>query len=127
MKRDKKILNKRAEKQMDAEFKKLGLRPRVYHYEKISPTTPFNGVTVVTENPTYNWEIVAGFIGQSMNTRGFNLATRLLERLIAFYDLYGVAICDNRDTYSRPQGRRRAKRRLLRHLKGRDWKQWPTH
>ena len=117
-----KILDKEIEKQMDEEFEKLGVRPRVYHFRKYPSVTPypFNGVTVVTENPTYNWEIVAGFIKQNTNTKGLNPATHLLERLIGFYDLYGVAICDKRDTYSRQEGRRRAKRRLLRHLKGRD-------
>lgn len=54
------------------------------------------------------------------NTKGLNPATHLLERLIGFYDLYGVAICDRRDTFSRQEGRCRAKRRLLRHLKKRE-------
>jgi len=121
-KRDKKLLDKEIEKQMDMEFEKLGVRPRVYHYKKLIPVTPypFNGVTVVTENLTYNWEIVAGFIKQNTNIIGLNPATHLLERLIGFYDLYGVAICNKRDTFSRQEGRRRAKHRLLRHLKGRD-------
>jgi len=117
-KRDKKVLDKEIEMQMDTEFEKLGTKVRVYHFRG---TYPFNGVTVVMESPPYTWESVAAYIKLNTNTkRLYNPATDLLERLAVLYDIHGVAICDGRDTYSRPEGRRRAKRRLLRHLKGRD-------
>ena len=115
-KRDK-TLAKEIENQMDREFKKLGVNTRVYHFRDIYP---FNSVTVVTGNDKYNWELVGAFIKQSANVKGFNPATHLLEKAIGFYDLYGVAICDKRDTFSRQEGRLRAKRRLLRHLKKRE-------
>ena len=116
MKRDKKLLAKEIEEQMDREFEKRGINLRVYHFRGIYP---FNSVTVVTENVEYNWELIAAFIKHNVNTKGFNPATHLLEKLIAFFDLYGIAICDKRDTFSRQEGRCRAKRILLRHLKGR--------
>ena len=115
-KRDKKILDKEIEEQMDSEFEKLGIKTSVYHFRNVYP---FNGVTVVSEKHEYNWEHIAAFI-PLRTAEGFNPATHLLERLIGFYDLYGVAICDKRDTFSRREGRLRAKRRLLRHLKKRE-------
>ena len=119
-KQDKKILDKEIENQMDREFEKAGIKTRVCHFRGIYP---FNGVTVVMANAklVYSWEVIAAVIKQNaVDAKGFNPATHLLERLIKLYGLYGVAICDRRDTFSRQEGRRRAKRRLLRHLKGRD-------
>lgn len=120
MKRDKKILDKEIENQMDREFEKYGIKTRVCHFRGIYP---FNGVTVVTANAklAYSWEVIAAVIKQNaVDTKGFNPATHLLERLIKLYGLYGVAICDKRDTFSRQEGRFRAKRRLLRYLKKRE-------
>ena len=109
-------LDKEIERRMDREFKKYGIKTRVYHFRGIHP---FNSVTVVTANAKYNWETIATFINMNTDTRKFNAATHLLEGLSEFHDLYGVAICDRRDTFSRQEGRCRAKRRLLRRLKGR--------
>ena len=115
-----KILDKAIEKQMDREFEKYGIKTRVCHFRGIYP---FNGVTVVMANAklVYSWEVIAAVIKQNaVDAKGFNPATHLLERLIKLYGLYGVAICDRRDTFSRQGGRCRAKRRLLRHLKKRE-------
>lgn len=117
-KRDKKILDKEIENQMDREFKKRGKYiPRVYHFRDVPP---FNAVTVVTAMP-FRWEALASIISKYPQfPHLFNPATYLLQNLAAVHDLHGVAICNKRDTFSRQEGRRRAKRRLLRHLKGRN-------
>ena len=110
-KRDKKIEN-----QMDREFKKLKVKPHVYYFKDVPS---FQGVTVVTAMPAH-WDSIASSISDSQQSYHlFNSATYLLQNLAAVHDLYGVAICDKRDTFSRQEGRLRAKRRLLRHLKGR--------
>lgn len=115
-KRDKKVLNKEIENQMDREFKKFKVKPHVYHFKDVPS---FQGVTVVTAMPAH-WDNIASIISDSQQSYHlFNSATYLLQNLAAVHDLYGVAICDKRDTFSRQEGRLRAKRRLLRYLKGR--------
>ena len=118
-KQDKKVLNKIIENRMDVEFKKLRVHTHVYHFRDMK-TYPFNGVTVVTGNVKYHKATIATFIKNVSDIKGFSPATHLLEKLSELYDIHGVAICDKRDPFSRQEGRLRAKRRLLRHLKGRD-------
>ena len=116
-KRDKKILAKKIEKQMDREFEKLVAYPHVYYFRDVPP---FNAVTVVTAMP-FHWEDLASIISEyPLTSLLFNPAAYLLQNLAIVHDLHGVAICDRRDTFSRQEGRCRAKRRLLRHLKGRE-------
>ena len=116
-KQDKKILDKKIEEQMDKEFEKLVVYPHVHHFRDVPP---FNAVTVVTPMP-FHWEEIASIIAEyPQGTLQYNPATYLLQKLAVVHDLHGVAICDRRDTFSRQEGRRRAKRRLLRHLKGRE-------
>ena len=116
-KRDKKILAKKIEEQMDREFEKFGKYiPHVYHFRDVPP---FNAVTIATAMP-FRWEALASIISKYPQfPHLFNPATYLLQNLAAVHDLHGVAICDRRDTFSRQEGRCRAKRRLLRHLKKR--------
>lgn len=116
MKRDKKLLAKEIEEQMDREFEKREINLRVYHFRGIYP---FNAVTVVTAIPSH-WEDIASIIQKYPQfPHLLNPATLFLQNLAAVHNLHGVAICDRRDTFSRQEGRCRAKRRLLRHLKGR--------
>ena len=117
MKRDKKLLAKEIEEQMDKEFEKRGVNLRVYYFRDV---TPFNAVTVVTAM-SFRWEELASIVSKYPQfPHLFNPATYLMQNLAAVHDLHGVAICDKRDTFSRQEGRCRAKRRLLRHLKGRE-------
>ena len=126
-KQDKKRLDKEIENQMDREFKKVGKNiPRVYHFradqlEKYNFPPLFNAVTIATAMP-FRWEALASIISEEypQTSHLFNPATYLLQRLAAVHDLHGVAICDRRDTFSRQEGRLRAKRRLLRYLKKRE-------
>ena len=116
-KRDKKILAKEIEKQMDREFEKRRINIRVHYFRDVPP---FNAVTVVTAMP-FHWKDLASFISEyPLTSLLFNPAAHLLQNLAIVHDLHGVAICDRRDTFSRQEGRCRAKRRLLRHLKGRE-------
>ena len=117
MKRDKKILDKEIENQMDREFEKRGIKLNVYYFRDIPA---FNAVTVVTAMP-YHWEDLEDIIlkWQQPQHYLYNHATYLLQKLAGLPDLHGVAICDNRDPFNRHEGRCRAKRRLLRHLKER--------
>ena len=115
-KRDKKILAKEIEKQMDREFEKYRINTHVYYFRDLPP---FNAVTVVASMP-YRWEEIASIISEyPLTSLLFHPAAYLLQNLAAVHDLHGVAICDRRDAFSRQEGRCRAKRRLLRHLKGR--------
>ena len=102
------------EEKLEKEFKRLGVKPRVYHFRDVYP---FNSVTVVTENTKYSWEDIAEIIWKySDDIEQHNHATHLLERLKEFKGLYGVAICNKRDNFSRQQGRNIAKGRLLQYL-----------
>ena len=113
----KKKLDKQIEEQMDREFKKLGIyTPHVYYFRNVPP---FNAVTIVTAMP-FHWENLASILSEyPQGVIQYNPATFLLQKLAAVHDLHGVAICDQRDPFSRREGRRRAKQRLLRYLKGR--------
>lgn len=124
-KRDKK-LDKKIEDQMDREFEKRGIKTRVYHFtENIEP---FRAVTIL-EKEHYSGPSKRFFYSYSYARRALdaslfhhyciNPATELLNALHN-QGIWGVAICDKRDTFSRQEGRCRAKHRLLRHLKGRE-------
>ena len=104
---------KSAEKILDREFKKMGVKPRIYHFRKVYP---FNCVTIAIEDTRYNWNDLSESIVEFTDMLGFNPATHLLKRLKEFRDIYGVAICDRRDQFNRQEGRNRAKGRLLGHL-----------
>ena len=119
VKRDKKLLDKEIEEQMDREFKKRGIKLRIYYFTDMYP---FRAITVVTNNFNYTWKNIKRCIGSSIGevvANKHSRATYLLKKLEIDYGLSGIAICDKRDTFSRQEGRCRAKRRLLRHLKGR--------
>ena len=108
---------KEIEKQMDRELEKRRIYIRVHYFRDVPP---FNAVTVVTAMP-FRWEELASIISKYPQfPHLFNPATYLLQKFAAVHDLHGVVICDKRDTFSHQEGRCRAKRRLLRHLKGRN-------
>ena len=116
-KQDKKIWDKEIEKQMDREFEKYRINTHVFYFRDVPP---FNAVTVVTSMP-YRWEEIASIISEyPLTSLLFHPAAYLLQKLAIVHDLHGIAICDKRDTFNRQEGRCRAKRRLLRHLKKRE-------
>ena len=118
MKQDKKITDKVVEKQMDAEFKKLGIKkPRVFHFTE--EVKPFRAVTIIEYfSPSYSHARRA-LDAALFHHHCLNPATELLNALRR-QGIWGIAICDNRDQFSHREGRCRAKHRLLRHLKGRE-------
>ena len=106
---------KELEEELDKEFKKMDIKPRVYHFRDI---VPFSAITVVIDNNIQSWDNIVDYINNCNEsaTYSHNHATRLLQNLMNC-DIHGVAICDNHDQFSRQEGRNWAKRRLLRHLK----------
>ena len=116
VKRDKKILDKEVEEQMDREFKRRGIKPHVYHFTE--NVEPFRAVTILEYfSPSYNHARIA-LDAARFHHYCHSPATELLNALHR-QGRWGIAICDKRDTFSRQEGRCRAKRRLLRNLKGR--------
>lgn len=110
-------MKSKAKKKLDIAFEEIGIKPRVYHFTDIYP---FRAVTVAVDiQDGYTWSDIRGYI---VNTVGdgvvneYGRATHLKEGLRDNYSLYGVAICDKSDNFSRKEGRNRAKGRLLQHL-----------
>ena len=104
------------EEELDKEFKKMDIKLRVYHFRDV---TPFNAITVVTDDDSLSWNDIAGYIhdcSKPCMKYLHNHATCLLQNLVCC-DIYGVSICDKHDQFSHQEGRNWAKRRLLRHLK----------
>jgi hypothetical protein len=105
----------RRERALDAEFERMGVKPRVYHFTKDMCT--FNVVTValakqwrkgVTEN------IVKNCV-EAAHDELENKATAAIL-ILRQAGIYGVSICDRSDVFSKRYGRMKAKGRLLQHL-----------
>ena len=106
------------ENELDKEFERMGIKVRTFH---IMDVTPLNGVTVVINNEDWNWNVVARHVCDCIvpcREYEHNIATCLLENL-AKRGIFGVAICNERDQFSRIEGRNEAKRKLLRYIKRR--------
>jgi len=105
------------EKKLDEEFKKFGVKPRVYHFTK--NVEPFNAITVA-DIQNLSWKDMFSMIDSCIWIAKFSLfnrATRLLIEAKDKYAIYGMAICDKRDQFNRERGRVIAKGRLLKYLK----------
>jgi len=111
-------MKNKIEQKLNAALKELGIEARVYHFRE--DVEPFTAVTVVEDRLT--WQGVRreldNFFHFHIPPKGIALpATQFLKFMRSpLRNIYGVAICDNRDQFSRPQGRRIAKGRLLKHL-----------
>lgn len=114
-------MKSKLEQKLDLEFEVMNIKPRTYHF--INDVCPFNGITIVDERLT--WENVrrhiftALYFNDDERWRYFFPATRMVNALHA-RGIYGIAICDGRDSYSRQRGRIIAKGRLLKHLEEAD-------
>lgn len=110
-------MKSKAEEKLDKAFEGIGVRPRIFHFTDMYP---FRAVTVATDNSEHTWSDIKKYIEndvwESRIVSGFNRATHLLEKMRNSYGLYGVAICDKSDNFSRKEGRNRSKGRLLQHL-----------
>jgi hypothetical protein len=112
------------EARIDAEFERRGVKPYVYHFNDHSRKEggnphriwAFGGVTIATHNP--NRATIEGLVLEEQRTCGifYNAAKDTLAGLHK-RGIYGIAICDNRDQFSRKRGRIIAKGRLLKQLK----------
>jgi len=103
------------EKSLDAEFERMGVKPRVYHFTK--DVGPFRAITIVTEK--YTWATIRYILNSYTNLvypSTFHPATHLREGLVKREEIYGISICDKSDVFSKRDGRNRAKGRLLQHL-----------
>lgn len=110
------ITGKELEEELDKKFEEMDIKPRVYHFRDVAP---FNAITVVTDSDNWNLDDIARYINDySRPCMKYlhNRATCLLQNLTSC-GIYGVAICNKHDQFSRQEGRNWAKRRLLKHLK----------
>jgi hypothetical protein len=104
----------RREKQLDAAFERIGVKPRVYHFTERRVTRDvFNAVTVATIEMNYN--DISICIEKNTRFRILEQATYMIEEFKKM-GVYGVSICDKSDVFSKQDGRTRAKGRLLQHL-----------
>lgn len=120
------------EQKIDKALEELGVRPYMYHIRAYGEgyqrriLGSFNAITIadVQYQTTANVEHdVCEVMEDLANARmvygnSINPATWVMDELRAF-DYYGVAICDNRDNFSRKRGRIIAKGRLLKYLRSR--------
>ena len=110
-------MKSKAEEKLDKAFERIGVKPLIYHFTDVYL---FRGVTVATDNHKYTWKDIKKYIEddawESRIVSEYGRATHLIKKLQVKYDLYGVAICDKRDNFSRQEGRNRARGRLLQHL-----------
>ena len=111
-------MKSKLEKQLDTEFEKMEIRPRVYHFTK--DVVPFVSVTIAsvnirTKNGAKN--LIRKAISISTRHSFFQPATHVLEYLNEPCGEYGIAICNYRDQFNRQRGRIISKGRLLKHLK----------
>lgn len=114
-------MKSKTEINLDKEFEKLGIRPRVYHF--VENVYPYRAITVAMDSRELNtpllWELVWIRVNSAIGyvaVYNYNRTTELIKRLKA-EDIYGVAICDIKDQFNRRRGRIIAKGRLLKHLK----------
>lgn len=93
----------KTEKKLDEEFEMLGAKPRIYHFgnHNNAPLAIFTNITIALDphklflSWTEMHKILRGVIDDVwlFNT---NRATKMIYKL-AYYEIYGVAICDRRD------------------------------
>lgn len=103
------------EKKLDTEFKKRGIKVRIYH---IKDVYPFRAVTVALrvypDLRVSSWVDISNGIHHNIEYQreqcGYVSATKLIE----YISPNGCGICDMRDQFDRKLGRVMAKRRLCR-------------
>ena len=109
-------MKKKDEKIADSGLKRLGITPRIYHFE--TRVKPFTAITIAVE--LLSWTSLRAALDDiNMNILPFlphEKATQLREAL-ARRGIHGVSICDSRDEFNRQRGRTIAKGRLLKQLK----------
>ena len=105
---------------LDREFERMGITPRIYYF--VENVYPYRAITVAMDGreliAPLLWEQVLARVNSAIGyvaVYNHNRTTELIKHLKT-EGIYGVAICDIRDQFSRKQGRVIAKGRLLKHL-----------
>lgn len=112
-------MKSKVEIKLDNEFEKLDIKPKIYHFTE--HVKPFTAITIVTADKQ-SWKDIRKMISIAFETeqpwlRGYLCpATRFINRF-AFWNIHGVAICNERDIFNRQRGRIIAKGRLLKYIK----------
>lgn len=115
-KREIKEMKKKDERKADLGLKRLRITPRIYHFE--THVEPFTAITVAEDILTWagvRMELDT-IIYQHLPLYQHEKATKCIEKLRK-KGIWGVAICDQRETINRQRGRTIAKGRLWKHLK----------
>jgi len=114
-------MKSKVEKVLDEEFEAMEIKPRVYHFTGVTAKL-FGGITVV-DNSDLSWNGIHNVLDTIFYSNrialheGHSPASRM-RRLLQERGIYGIAICDNRDPYSKKRGREIAKGRLWTHITG---------
>ena len=128
-------MKSRLEQRIDKELEELGVKPYVYHIRAYGEGSSrrllrlFNGITIVDlrQMETVDVEHDVGELIDELrwkcppyyNEHDIQPATWMMAEMREF-EYYGVAICDNRDNFSRKRGRIIAKGRLLKYLRNKN-------
>lgn len=106
-------MKNKLEQKLDVKFKELDVKPFIHHFFEVSP---FSAITIASFR--VSWVEVASIIHEaSWSISSHNRASSLIHNLAVDYYIYGVAVCDIRDTFNRQRGRIIAKGRLLKHFR----------
>lgn len=109
-------MKKKDEREADSRLKQLGVTPRIYLFE--THVEPFTAISIAEDVLT--WARVRReldtIIDWGLPFYHHEKATRMRKEL-SKRGIWGVAICDPRDTLNRQRGRTIAKGRLWKHLK----------
>jgi hypothetical protein len=103
------------EKRLDREFEDMGVQTRTYHLKEM---WPFAGMTIVIEDRECSFYTVLEMVQKAISMHTLNKATKTKKNLNDL-GIFGVAICDIRDQYSKGRGRIIAKGRLWKEVKER--------
>jgi hypothetical protein len=109
-------MKKRDEKLADTRLRLLRVSPRIYHFDMFMK--PFRAITIAEDVLTWPQvrKILDTIFSRTIAYQAFEEATTLRKELCSRH-IYGVAICNEHDQFSRQRGRTIAKGRLWKHLK----------
>lgn len=113
------VVKSKAEKNVEKAFEELGVKPYVYHIREYGEhrrrLSAFEAVTVATaikRDPKELADMIGELDQKCESDYVCNPATWMRKQL-ADRGLFGIAICDGRDQFSRKRGRIIAEGRLL--------------
>lgn len=111
-------LIKASEKALDKEFKKMDVKLHVYHISGSSIISIlFGGVTIVSTEVHRKHVLTKMVYAIDSECIGMDTPATHMLKTLAARGFPGASVCDIRDDFNRPHGRRNAKRRLISYLK----------